>query len=141
MYNYSGTTVNDVTTWPAVALIIAIAAGILVYFLFLKSKTPVNSNLQKLKDILDFKVLIIEPLLKIVYLILTIFIILYSFTFVSLGSVGAFLGTLIGGPIILRLVYELIMIVVMIHKNTTEISNNTKPKVVKKEKKDETEEK
>lgn len=145
MYNYNVTTVSDTTSniamWSIIAFIIAVAAGILVYFLFLRSKEPVSNGFQKVKDFLNFKTLLIEPLLKILYLVLTIFIILYSFTFIALGMFGTFLIVLIVGPIVLRLCYESFIIVIMIWKNTKEISDNTKPKVVKKEKKDADEEK
>lgn len=50
--------------WTVIAMIIAIAAGIMVYFMFVKDKKEVSKKLQTLKDLLDFKVMLIEPLLN-----------------------------------------------------------------------------
>ena len=121
-------TVNKVAgtaVWTVIAFIIAIAAGIMIYFMFVKDNKPVSENLQKLKDLLDFKTMLIEPILKIVYIIATVFIILFSFGLISLNFVS-FLMVLILGPIAIRIVYELMMINIMIWKNTKEINNNIK---------------
>lgn len=129
--NVAGTLV-----WTIIAIVIAIAAGIMVYFMFVKSDKPVSSNLQKLRDLLDFKTMLIEPVLKVVYITLTIFIVLFSFGLISTSFV-AFLMTLIFGPLIIRITYELMMINIMIWKNTKEINENIKPKNAKKETKTE----
>ena len=113
--------------WTAIAFVIAIAAGIMIYFMFVKDNKPVSKNLQKLKDLLDFKTMLIEPILKIVYIISTVFIILFSFGFISINFVS-FLMVLILGPIGIRIVYELMMINIMIWKNTKEINDNIKVK-------------
>ena len=123
-------TVNKVAgtaVWTVIAFIIAIAAGIMIYFMFVKDNKPVNEKLQKLKDLLDFKTMLIEPILKIVYIIATVFVILFSFGLISLNFVS-FLMVLILGPIIVRIVYELMMINIMIWKNTKEINDNIKAK-------------
>lgn len=123
-------TVNKVAgtaVWTVIAFIIAIAAGIMIYFMFVKDNKPVSENLQKLKDLLDFKTMLIEPILKIVYIIGTVFIILFSFGLISLNFVS-FLMVLILGPIAIRIVYELMMINIMIWKNTKEINDNIKAK-------------
>lgn len=118
--------------WTIVAIILAIAAGIMIYFMFVKSDKPVSSNLQKLKDLLDFKTMLIEPILKVVYISLTVFIILFSFGLISTSFV-LFLIVLIFGPLLVRITYELMMINIMIWKNTKEINDNFKPKNTKKE--------
>ena len=123
-------TVNKVAgtaVWTVIAFIIAIAAGIMIYFMFVKDNKPVSEKLQKLKDLLDFKTMLIEPILKIVYIIATVFIILFSFGLISLNFVS-FLMVLILGPIAIRIVYELMKINIMIWKNTKEINDNIKAK-------------
>lgn len=140
MYNYgydyiTDSSVNSVAgtlVWTIIAFVIAIAAGIMIYFMFVKNEKKVNANLQKLKNILDFKTMLIEPILKIVYIICTVFIILFSFGLISTSFIS-FLLTLILGPIIIRIVYELALINVMIWKNTKEINESLK-KSPKKEK-------
>lgn len=140
MYNYgydyvSDSAVNSVAgtlIWTIIAFIIAIAAGIMIYFMFVKSDKKVSDKLQKLRNLLDFKTMLIEPILKIVYIICTVFIILFSFGLISTSFIS-FLLALILGPIIIRIIYELALINVMIWKNTKEINESLK-KSPKKEK-------
>lgn len=143
MYNYDYITEESTSTlaniagvavWTIIAFIIAIAAGIMIYFMFVKDNKPVSQNLQKIKDLLDFKVMLIEPILKIIYIISTVFIILFSFGLISTSFVS-FLLVLIFGPISVRVVYELMMINIMIWKNTKEINENMTSKKIVEEKK------
>lgn len=127
--------VASTVAWSFIAIVLAIVAGVLVYFMFVKSDKPVSKNLKKLKDLLDFKTMLIEPILKIVYIVLTIFIILFAFGLISTSFV-LFLIVLIFGPLSLRIAYELMMINIMIWKNTKEINENLKPKSTKKEDKE-----
>lgn len=143
MYNYDYITEESTSTlaniagvavWTIIAFIIAIAAGIMIYFMFVKDNKPVSQNLQKIKDLLDFKVMLIEPILKIIYIISTVFIILFSFGLISTSFVS-FLLVLIFGPLSIRVVYELMMINIMIWKNTKEINENMTSKKIVEEKK------
>ena len=119
--------------WGIIAIILAIIGGILVYFLFVKSKTePKGKFLKWLKDFLAFKIMWIEPILKVVYYIATIFIILYSFTF--LGMIGYLGGSallmfvlfLVLGPVVVRICYEMTMMFIMIWRNTRDIAESKK---------------
>ena len=115
--------------WGIIALVLAIVGGILVYFLFVKAKTEPKGKFAKwLKDFLSFKIMWIEPILKVVYYVATIFTVLYSFTFIALGGYGflMFLMCLVLGPIIIRIVYEATMMFIMIWRNTRDIAENTK---------------
>lgn len=114
--------------WILVAAIIAVIGGILTYFLFVKSKNDPKSNFaKKLKDFLAFKIMWLEPILKVIYYIATIFIILFSFSFLALGGYGIlyFFLCLIFGPISIRIFYEITMMFIMIWRNTQDISDNT----------------
>ena len=127
----SSSAMEGVGIWMIIAAIISIVGGILLYFLFVKAKEePKGKFLKWLKDFLTFKVMWIEPILKVVYYIATIFIILNSFSFLSLGGYGVmmWLLTLILGPVILRVAYEATMMFIMIWRNTRDIAENTKKK-------------
>ncbi len=144
-YNYYNDSVNAIAgtvIWTIIALILAIIGGVLVYFLFIKGNLKLNPGLKKLRDVLDFRVMLIEPMLKILYLIGTIFIILFSFSFITVNFL-TFILMLLLGPVLIRLAYEASLILVMIWKNTKIISDNTekvetpkKPKTPKEEKED-----
>lgn len=136
----TATKIAGTLVWTIIAIILAIAAGIAVYFMFVKSDKPVSENLQKIRDLLDFKTMLIEPILKIVYIILTIFIVLFSFGLISTSFI-LFLIALIFGPLTLRITYELMMINIMIWKNTKEINGSLNTKNTKKETKNQKEEK
>ncbi len=130
-YSSSASALEGAGIWVIIAAILAIVGGILVYFLFVKSKTePKGKFLKWLKDFLNFKVMWIEPILKVVYYIATIFVILFSFTFLALGGVGvlSFFLCLILGPVGVRLAYEMTMMFIMIWRNTRDIAE----KVAKK---------
>lgn len=121
--------------WGIIALILAVIGGILVYFLFVKAKTEPKGKFAKwLKDFLSFKIMWIEPILKVIYYIATIFVILFSFSYFGMFNIMGgmaflmFLLTLILGPIIIRIIYETTMMFIMIWRNTRDIAENTKKK-------------
>ncbi len=121
--------------WLIIAAILAVIGGILVYFLFVRSKNEPKGKFGKwLKDFLAFKVMWIEPILKVVYYIATIFVILYSFTYFGMFNIMGgmallmWLLTIILGPIIIRILYEMTMMFIMIWHNTRDIAENTKKK-------------
>lgn len=114
--------------WSIIAIILAIVGGILVYFLFVKSKNEPKGKFTKwLKDFLGFNIMWLESILKVLYYIGTIFVILISFALIPFGIL-AFLCCLILGPIAVRLIYEATMMFIMIWKNTTIIAKNSEKK-------------
>lgn len=118
---------NSSTTWMIVAFILAIVGGILTYFLFLKkdNENKFTGFVNYLYEFLSFKKMWLETILKVSYLILTIYITLMSFELISKSFI-AFLLTLVFGNIILRVVYELSLILLTICRNTTEINKKLK---------------
>lgn len=113
--------------WTILAVVFAIIGGILVYILFLNPKKEIKLNkfLTWLKDFLSFKVMMIESILKVLYLISTLLVILLSFNLIGTSFIS-FLLALILGPIIVRLTYEGILMFIMIWKNTNDINKKTK---------------
>ena len=137
-YNQMASSFTGYAVWSIIALILAIIGGVLAYFLFIKGNFKLSDNLKKLRNLLDFKVMLIEPILKVLYLISTIFIILMSFNLIAVNFLS-FLLTLILGPVIIRIAYEGMLILVMIWKNTKAISENTSNVKTKNSKSNETE--
>ena len=130
-YGSAVNTAAGVGIWLIIAAILSIIGGILVYFLFVKSKTEPKGKFAKwLKDFLSFKIMWIEPILKVVYYIATIFVVLFSFSYLALGGTGIllFFMTLILGPVLVRIVYEMTMMFIMIWRNTRDIADNTNKK-------------
>ena len=122
-------TMAGIGIWAIIAAILAVIGGILTYFLFVKPATEQKGKFLKwLKDFLAFKIMWIEPILKVVYYIATIFVVLISFSYIALGGTGflMFLLTLVVGPIVVRICYEATMMFIMIWRNTKDIADNTK---------------
>lgn len=130
MYSYgSSSALESAGIWTVISVILAIVGGILLHFLFVRGKDePKGKFLKWLKDFLAFKIMWIEPLLKVVYYIATIFVILFSFSLLAAGGAGviAWLVMLVLGPVVLRVAYEAAMMFIMIWRNTRDIAENTR---------------
>ena len=112
--------------WLIIAFVLSLVGCFVVYFLFVKKKdTPKSGFLRWLKAFLDFDKMLIEPILKICYIFLALLVTLGSFAAID-TSFFAFLGWLILGNIVVRLLYEASLMFVMLWKNTTEIKNKLK---------------
>ena len=109
---------NFVTNWMIVGTVAAIAAGILVFFLFTNKKDAVKGFAAKIKDFLSFKDMYIESLLKMFYVGSTVYIIFSAIATAVLGDILSFFIQLCLGPVIIRLVYEFVMVIVKIWRNT-----------------------
>lgn len=137
MYNYNYNDLENMlggvsnqssgaASWTVIAFILAIVGGILAYFLFVKQDKKLdNKFLVWLKNFLEFKEILIEPILKVTYIIFAIYITLTSFNLIGTSFV-AFLATLLLGNVLLRVVYESLLMFVMIWKNTKEINSKLK---------------
>ena len=112
----SNNSMNGVVVWTIISAVIAIIGGITLYFVYLKSENKFTGFLAKLQDFLNFKSLLIEDILKITYLVLAIFITLNSLGLIAV-NIGSFFLTLIVGNLILRISYELSILIIKICKN------------------------
>lgn len=115
--------------WIAIAAVIAVIGALILYFTFLSKRNDgkFKGFLGWTYEFLNFKKFTIEAILKITYLMLTIFITLASFALIS-TSVGAFFLALILGNLVLRIIYEFSLIMLVICRNTIEINNKLNKK-------------
>ncbi len=130
------------------AAIIAIAATVLFY-IFVKPENKAAKMpkfIRVIRDILDMKELYLEKVLKALYIVSTLFCIIAGvmmFCSVRIPYVhdgiphivwngGYGLLLLIGGPIVLRLVYEGLMMFILLVKNTLQINNKLKAQEAEK---------
>lgn len=125
-YARSASTMNSVASsaiWIIVSLVLAIVGGMVLYFTFLKkdNEGKYTGFLGWMYDFLTFKKLTIENVLKILYLICAIFVTLSSFATISTSFI-AFLLYLVVGNLVVRISYELILVRLIICRNTTEIN-------------------
>ncbi len=117
------------------AFVLALVGGLLLYFMFLKRSNDGKFTGFKglLYNFLGFRTLLLDAIVRISYLIITIWITLDSFFLLFQG--GAFLDFLLIitlGNILVRIVYEFIMLILIICRNISEINmkipaNKNKP--------------
>lgn len=115
--------------WILISFLAALIGCFVVYFVFVvKKDKPKGKFLAWLKSFLTFDYMLIEPILKILYIFAAIFATLSSLALFGLGFVGflLFIPTLGLSNVIVRLLYEAALMKVMIWKNTTEIKNKLK---------------
>ena len=107
-----------------ISLVLAVVLGIICYFTFLSKRNEgkFTGFLGWMYEFLSFKKMVIENILKVLYLIVAIFITLSSFALIS-SSFLAFVGYLILGNLFARICYELFLVVLIICRNTTDINN------------------
>ena len=125
-YSSSYNTAENLGVWLIVSFILAVIGGLVLYFLFIKPDKKVeNKALAWFKEFFNFHKMLIEDLLKTTYIVLAIFITLYSFALIAVNFL-AFILTITLGNVILRLVYEASLILIMIWKNTNDINKSLK---------------
>lgn len=128
-YSTSSSLIGDgVAVWLLIALILAVVGGILVYVMFLnkKNESKLKGFKKRLYDFLKFDTLTVEVILKITYLISAIFITLASFSYLGSDAWYMFFVQIVFGNIVLRLCYELILIMVLLWRNTEDIKKSLK---------------
>lgn len=128
MYNYDlYKTTGNFYTFKLVAFIIALAATVIIYCVFMdkRNKDSYSNHLKKLYDYLHFNNFFMEPILKITYIFSSLYLTISAFGYIG-TSFLFFLLLLILGNIILRMVFEGLMVIYKIYLNLNEINKKTK---------------
>ena len=123
--------------FSVLSIILAIAATVLAFIFIVpdKKKEKLNKFGKFIHDTVNFKYLIIEKILQALYIFFTAFVILYGFFMLFIVTDGIFGGTWMGGygillmicgPIVIRVVYELLMMFILLVKNVIKINNKLK---------------
>lgn len=130
-FNYYGNSssfdFSDIGIWTIIAFVIAIIGGICLYFTVFSDSNDgkYNGFMAKLYDFVKFKKMYLTVILKITYLILTIFISLISLRLINISFLS-FVCILFFGNLSLRIFYEFMLVLLSIHENTTEIRKKIK---------------
>lgn len=118
-----------------IAVILAIAATVLAFIFIVpdKRREKLNGFCKFLHDLCNFKFLVVEKILQALYIFSTAFVILFGVLQLFnvqenwagghtwMGGVG--LLYIILGPIIVRLTYEMMMMVILLVKNVIAINH------------------
>ncbi|MCR5226778.1 MAG: zinc ribbon domain-containing protein [Eubacterium sp.] len=108
-----------------VGIIVGLVLTILLYVLVFPEsrKASLNGFFQFIKDFFDMKYLLIEKILKFLYVLNTMTVISVGFFLLFGRTFVMGLLMIILGPIVQRLLYESIMLGILLVKNTMEINN------------------
>ena len=123
--------------FSVIAIILAIAATVLAFIFIVpdKKREKLNKFGKFLHDTVNFKYLIVEKILQALYIFATAFVILLGFFMlfmvVDTGWSTTWMGgygilTMLFGPIIIRLLYEFLMMAILLVKNVIKINNKLK---------------
>ena len=125
--NSTSNAMQGIQIWSIVVTILAIVGAILIYFLYIKSKTNFKGFAKTLKDYLSGDLIHIESLAKMFYYAALIYVILSSINYlimIGMGGVDAgscilsFFLQLFLGPVLVRFIFEIVMMFIRIWKNT-----------------------
>ena len=110
-------------------VLFSLIAGVLIYFLFMgkRNENKFTGFLGWMYDFLHFKKLAVEGILKILYITSALYITIMSFSMISVNFLG-FLGFLVGGNVLVRIGYELMLVLLIVCKNTSEINKKMSDK-------------
>lgn len=121
--------------WIIISFILAIIGGIALYVMYLNPKNEKNlkGELVKVHQFFNFKITIIQPILKVLYLISAIAVTLASFAYIG-SNFFKFVFILVVGNIGLRITFEVLLLLMTLTNNVSEI-NKKMPIVEEKAKK------
>ncbi|MBR4425849.1 MAG: hypothetical protein IKS66_07925 [Oscillospiraceae bacterium] len=122
-YSRGGASTFEVMLYIALALAVAATVAICLFILPKSKANHSNVYIAKAHDIVNFKSLLIDKLIKVLYIFSTCFTVLFAIfeLFAGLPFLW-FLILLIGGPILIRLLYESFMLFVLLTQNVIEIN-------------------
>ena len=136
-------TITDSTTgiftgtevWIIISVILAVIGGLALYVMYLNPKNEKNlkGDLVKVHQFFNFKITIIQPILKVLYLISAIAVTLASFAYIG-SNFFKFIFILVAGNVGLRIAFEVLLLLLTLTNNVSEI-NKKMPIVEDKAKK------
>lgn len=128
-YGYSSPSLfsSESSVWIIISIVVAIVGGICLYFTVFSDNNEgkYTGFMAKLYEFVKFKKMYITTILKVSYLIVAIYLTLSSFALISTNFL-LFLLTLIGGNLLLRIVYEFSLVLLSIQENVSEINKKIK---------------
>lgn len=121
-----------VTVFTIIASVLAVAGTVLFYiFIYPEKKAEkLPKFLQIARDIFTFKDLLIETILKGLYILSTLFVVIWGFFLLFGPTVLVGLLFMIIGPIAVRFSYEIVMMGILLLKNVIEINKKLKNKAI-----------
>lgn len=111
---------------PIIALIIVIAGGLSLYFLFVRKPNHFQGTVAKLHDALNFQTFYTEKFIRALYCITVVGIVVYSVVLLFSHFFTALLLFVLGN-LAARIVYEYALLLLVLCRNTQEINRKMGP--------------
>lgn len=113
--------------WVIISVILAVIGGIFIFSTYFNNdKEKKYTGFKKqVYDFFNFKITIIEPIFRVLYLISAIAITLSSFSYIPTNFFN-FIGVLVFGNIIIRLLFELLLLTLKLFRDVSEINMKMK---------------
>ncbi len=124
VYRHSGPDTMAVLTTLAVVLAVVGTVLLMVLVTPEKRRAGLNKFFRAVADICNFKGLLLEYIVRAVYIFLTLLVIVLGFFTLFVQPVTGLL-LMILGPIVVRIYHELIMMFILLVKNVIQINNKT----------------
>ena len=107
-----------------VGLILAAVATVLAYLFIIpdKARAKLPRFFRAIHDLINFRTMIIESVIKLLYVFCSLGCIIVGILLLFSSTVWIGLLVLIAGPLVLRVIYELIMLFVILVQNTISIN-------------------
>lgn len=124
---YTGRGSDSSAAFMAALLVLAVVLTVLAFIFIVpeKRRAKLNAFGKFLHDTCNFNYLLIEKLLQALYIFLTVFSILTG-VYMLFQSFGMGLLLMIGLPLLIRLIYEFLMMTVLLLKHVIMIDNKLK---------------
>ena len=136
-------TINNTTksfsiseVWIIVSVLLAVTGGIFLYINYFSiDKEKKYKGLKKvLFDFINFKFTIIEPIFKVLYLIIATALTLSSFSLIT-TNFFEFIALIVFGNIIIRIIFELLLLTLKLFKDVSNINEKLSKKEIKSKRK------
>ena len=115
--------------WIIISILLAIIGGVFLYTTyFSKDKDKENDykgTKKTIYDFLNFKITIIEPIFRVCYLVVAIAITLCSFAYIT-TNFFKFVGVLLFGNLIARLFFEVLLLLLKLFDDVSDINKKLK---------------
>lgn len=130
--NNTTKTFSNTEVWIIISVLLAVIGGIFLYVnYFSKDKEKEYKGFKKLLfDFINFKFTIIEPIFKVLYLIVAMSHTLSSLSLIT-TNFFEFIALIVFGNIVIRLVFELLLLTLKLFKDVSEINEKMSKKDIR----------
>lgn len=123
-YGYRSSGVDTMAVLSILAVVLAVVGTVLLMILVTpeKRRAGLNKFFRGVADICNFKGLLLEYIVRALYIFLTLLVVVLGFFTLFVQPLSGLL-LMILGPIVLRIYFELIMMFILLVKNVIQINN------------------